>query len=146
MTWTASGWYGDTLRKVLVLDIELDLELVNHKLALYTTSYTPDYSAANPAYGTTNEIVGTGYVAGGSVLTTTTLVASGGYVTWGADNVTWADSTLTGVRGGLVYAAALATDDLIIGVDFGDSYDTADGSLIVSWSGSGVARIAVVSA
>ncbi|MFF3443653.1 hypothetical protein [Streptosporangium sp. NPDC002721] len=144
MAWTVSGWYSDTLKLALALDIALDLERDDHKLALYSNSLTPDFSATAPAYSTTAEVSGTGYTAGGAVITGTTLASTGGYTTWDGDNVEWASSTLSGVRGANAYADALGTNNLILGVDFGSAYETADGSLIVAWAGTGIGRIHVV--
>lgn len=141
MAWSASGWYVDTLKQEFAEDIAIDLELDSHKLALYTNSLTPNFAASNPQYSTTNEVTGTAYTAGGAVIATTTLAVSGVYVVWDGDDVTWASSTITGVRGGIAYADSLAGNNLIVGINFGSDYATNDGSLLVSWSSSGIARI-----
>lgn len=141
MAWSASGWYVDTLKQELAEDIALDLELDTHKLALYTNTLTPNFAASNPQYSSTNEVTGTAYTAGGAVIGTTTLAVSGVYVVWDGDDVTWAASTITGVRGGIAYADSLTGNNLIVGVNFGSDYATNDGSLLVSWSSSGIARI-----
>ncbi|MET9339283.1 hypothetical protein [Nonomuraea sp. NPDC003804] len=141
MAWTASGWYVDTLRLEFAEDIAFDLELLTHKLALYTNSLTPDFSAATPAYSATNEVSGTAYTAGGKVVTGTTLGAASGFVTWDGSDVSWDSSTITGVRGGIIYADSLAGNNLIVGINFGADYATNDGTLLVAWSSSGIARI-----
>lgn len=142
MAWSASGWYVDTLKQEFAEDIAIDLELDSHKLALYTNSLTPNFAASNPQYSTTNEVTGTAYTAGGAVIATTTLAVSGVYVVWDGDDVQWTSSTITAVRGGIAYADSLAGNNLIVGVYFGGAdYATNDGTLLVAWSSSGIARI-----
>lgn len=141
MAWTTSGWYVDTLRLELAEDIALDLELLTHKLALYTNSLTPDFSAAAPGYSATNEVSGTNYTAGGLVITGTTLTAASGFVTWDGNDVQWSASTITGVRGGIAYADSLAGNNSIVGINFGADYATNDGALLVAFNSSGIARI-----
>lgn len=148
MAWSGSGWYADTLKLAIgTTPITLNLESETaHRIALYDTSITPDYSASAPAYSTTGEITGTGYTAGGVVLTTTTLGVSGGYLSWDADSPSWTSSTLTGVRGAQIYADALTGNNLIVGIDFLSSFSTADGTLLITFSANGIARINVIAA
>lgn len=144
MAWSVSGWYADTLKQEFAEDIALDLELDTHKLALYNNSLTPDFSAVDPQYSSTNEVSGTGYTAGGSAVTGTTLASTGGYLTWDGDNVSWTSSTITGVQGGIIYADSLTSNNLIIGIYFGGTtYATNDGTLLVSWAGTGIGRFDV---
>ncbi|MER6942482.1 hypothetical protein ABT294_00540 [Nonomuraea sp. NPDC000554] len=143
MAWGGSGWYGDTISDALgTTQLGIDLELDTAKLALYDNTITPDFNAGNPAYSTTGEIVGTGYTAAGKLVTGTVLLASGGYIIWSGDNVQWTSSTLTGVRGGIILADYLspAARRLIIGIDWGTAYATADGTLLVSWHANGIGR------
>lgn len=141
MAWTASGWYVDTLKLEFIEDITFDLELDTHKVALYNNTLTPNFAASAPAYSTTNEITGTGYTAGGSVIANTTVAVSGAYVVWDGDDITWTSSTLTGVRGANAYADSLAGNNLILGISFGTDYATNDGSLLLSFNASGIGRI-----
>jgi hypothetical protein len=147
MAWGGSGWYADTWNLALGTDqTAVDLELDTHKLALYDNTITPNYSATAPAYSTTGEIVGTGYTAGGVAVTGTTLSVSSGYLVWDGDNVQWTSSTLSGVRGGIIYADALAGNNSIIGIDWGSAYETADGTLLVAWHANGIGRVNAVAA
>jgi hypothetical protein len=50
---------------------EIDLDADTIKIALYTSAAT--LSAATTAYTTSDEVVGTGYVAGGNTLTGATI-------------------------------------------------------------------------
>jgi len=145
VAWGGSGWYADTWKLAMgTTQLAIDLDLDTHKLALYDNSLTPDFSATAPQYSTTNEIVGTAYTAGGKVVTGTALTVSSGILIWDGDDVSWAASTLTGVRGGIIYADALTNNNLIIGIDFTTGYSTSDGALLVSWSAQGIGRQDVV--
>ena len=85
------------------------------KLALYTSasSIGPDTTV----YATTNEVTGTGYVAGGNTMTGVTVVLSGttSYVDF--DNSTWAASSIT-ARGALIYNSSKSNKAVAV-LDFG---------------------------
>jgi hypothetical protein len=70
------------------------------KIALYTSAATLDGSTT--VYSTSNETSGTGYTAGGEILTgvTVTLTGSIAYVSF--NNPTWNGSSFT-TRGALIY-------------------------------------------
>jgi hypothetical protein len=87
-----------------------------YKIALYTSSATLD--ASTTAYSTANEVVGTGYTAGGNVLTVSQIPTNGGstiaYIDF--EDVTWPSSSIT-ARGALIYNS---TDNTAVTVlDFG---------------------------
>lgn len=70
----------------------------SYKIALYNNS--ANLNADTTAYTTTGEISGSGYVAGGSLLTPTEGIADGvAYITFA--NVTWSGAFT--VRGALIY-------------------------------------------
>lgn len=147
----ASGLFCQTFVDALdVTGLALDLGAEDHKVALFSNTPTPDFSAVSPvpAYGAApfdaNEITGTGYTVGGATLTTTTLTVSAGVVVFDAADVSWAASTLSGVRGCLIYADALAGKNAILAVTFGADFATSNGTLLVQWSGSGIATIDLV--
>ncbi|MFI6477353.1 hypothetical protein ACIBH1_05435 [Nonomuraea sp. NPDC050663] len=149
MAWGGSGWYADTLVDALgVGAYALNLDADDYKLALYNNTLTPNFATADQSYSATNEISGTGYTAGGAAIAaaTCTVVTSGStYLVWDGNDVSWASSTLTGVRGGIAYADSLSPKRLILGVDFLTAYNTNDGTLLVAWSANGIGRINVIS-
>lgn len=149
MAWGGSGWYADTLVDALgTTQYALDLDNDLSKLALYGNTITPNYATADQSYSSTGEITGTGYTAGGAVIASATLTvvtATNVYAVWDGNDVQWTSSTLSNVRGGIAYADALTPKRLILGVDFGSLYTTADGTLLVSWSANGVGRVNVIS-
>ncbi len=92
---------------------DLDTDVL--KMALYTSAAS--LGADTTVYTTTNEVVGTGYSAGGEILTNVQVLLSGttAYVTF--DNPAWPGSSFV-TRGGLIYNTS--KDDRAIAVlDFG---------------------------
>ena len=75
-----------------------------YKIALYNALANLDN--ATTAYSTTNEVTGTGYTAGGQVLTiippASSTTANTAYVSF--ENVTWSPASFT-TRGALIYNA-----------------------------------------
>lgn len=129
----------------LTIDLTSDTDL---KAALFTNSLTPDFDT-DIGYGIdpydANEVSGAGYTAGGQVLTGTTLTGDSGVVTFDASDVTWANSTLTGVRGVLIYDDTQTNKNGIVLVNLGADYSTSNGSLVIQWSASGIATWDLVS-
>jgi len=81
------------------------------KLALVTSSYTPDLDT-DTIWGdvSTNEVAsGDGYTTGGETLANLSLTRSGALTTFDADDVTWTSLTKT-FRYGVLYIAGTKTD------------------------------------
>lgn len=85
------------------------------KMALYTAE--ANINADTLIYTTTNEVVGTGYVAGGKVLTGVTVLKSGTTAYLDFDNVTWDPAAFT-ARGALIYNTNLGNLAVAV-LDFG---------------------------
>jgi hypothetical protein len=92
---------------------DLDTDVL--KMALYTSAAS--LGADTTVYTTTEEVVGTGYSAGGEILTNVQVLLSGttAYVTF--DNPAWPGSSFV-TRGGLIYNSTKA-DRAIAVLDFG---------------------------
>lgn len=73
------------------------------KIALYTSDAI--LGADTTVYSTANEISGTGYVAGGKVITSVTPTSSGTTAYVDFDNVSWTGATFT-ANGALIYNAS----------------------------------------
>lgn len=145
MAITASGFFLTTWIDALdTTQLALNLDLDTHKVALFTDSVSPNFST-DTAYGASpydaNEVSGTGYTAGGATLTGTALSDVSGTIKWDGDDVSWASSTITGAKGALIYADALAGDNAILLVNLGSSYSTSNGTLLISWHANGIATI-----
>jgi hypothetical protein len=91
------------------------------KIALYTAAATLD--ATTTVYGTSGEVIGTGYTAGGNTLTiSVTPVAANnlaGMPTsyWSFANTTWSGATFT-ARGALIYNSTNGNRSVAV-LDFG---------------------------
>jgi hypothetical protein len=101
------------------------------KIALYTSS--ANLSANTTAYTTSNEVVGSGYTAGGEVLTISvnpTLSNGVAYINFA--NVTWAVTSIT-ARGALIYKADGVTNPAVATLLFGEDVTTSSGSFEVEF-------------
>ena len=112
--------------KVEVLEAVHDFSTDTFKLALYVS--TANLGAGTTVYGTSGEVVGTGYTAGGVTLTGTTVQSSGGtaYVDFG--DATWNPASFT-ARGALIYNASKGNKAVAV-LDFGAD-KTASGTFVV---------------
>lgn len=99
------------------------------KIALYTSSANLDSTTL--IYATTNEVVGTGYTAGGGTLVRLGITLSGttAYTSW--EDFTWANSTLT-TAGALIYNASKANRSVAV-LNFGGSYSTSAAPFTVTF-------------
>ena len=108
-----------------------DLPTDTIKLALYTAE--ADLNEATTAYTTSNEISGTGYTAGGKVVTGIA-VSSSGFTAWVSfDNVVWDPASFT-ARCALLYNASKANRSIAV-IDFG-SDKTGTNTFTVTMPGS----------
>ena len=85
------------------------------KMALYTAD--ANLGAGTLVYSTANEVVGTGYIAGGNVLTNVTVLTSGTTAYLDFDNVVWNPANFT-ARGALIYNTSLSNLAVAV-LDFG---------------------------
>lgn len=157
MPWTESGLYAGVLYKSLAAPTATSSPnwIVNtNKFFLTNNSDTPDFTqvASSAIYASTNEVNGTGWAAGGiaaSALKTGStdivlaLNASGSKIlSWTANDISVATTTLTNANGGYFYADALTPKYKIIGIWFGGSnYSTVAGTFAVTWSSGTIATI-----
>lgn len=85
------------------------------KLALFLAS--ADLDANTTVYATAGETSGTGYTAGGNVLTGVTVTANNGIAYVGFTNAVWSPASFT-ARGGLIYNASKGNKAIAV-LDFG---------------------------
>ena len=98
------------------------------KIALFTSSAT--LGATTTAYATTNEVVGTGYVAGGNTLTISANPASTGTTAFlDFADTTWSTATIT-ARGALIYKSG-GTNPAIAVLDFGSDKTSTAGDFTI---------------
>lgn len=85
------------------------------KIALYSDAAS--LSADTTVYSVTNEITGTGYVAGGKVMTGVTINNSNNVVYVNFDNVVWNPASFT-AAGALIYNSSKANRSIAV-ISFG---------------------------
>lgn len=146
MAVTASGLFVPTWMDILdTTQLAIDLDLETHRVAMFTNTITPNFST-DTAYGVApynaNEVTGTGYTAGGALLTTTTVSESPtGTLMWDAADTSWVTSTISNARCALAYADALVGNNAIVLVNFGGDYSTTSGTFTIQWAAGGVLTI-----
>lgn len=90
-----------------------------YKIALYTAN--ADLSYTTTTYTTSNEISGTGYTAGGEILTPIVPTSYGQTAYVSFNNVTWSSASFT-CRGALIYNST--TGAAVAVLDFGSDKTT----------------------
>jgi hypothetical protein len=101
------------------------------KVALYTSAATLNENTT--AYSTADESSGTGYTAGGQVLTISTyptLSNSVAFISFAT--VTWPVTSIT-ARGALIYKADGLTNPAIAVLDFGEDKTTSSGNFVINF-------------
>lgn len=102
------------------------------KIALYTSSATLDSSTT--AYTTSNEVVGTGYTAGGNTLTNISPTTSGTTAFVDFNDSTWSTATIT-ARGALIYNSSSVnyTNPAVAVLDFGTDKSSSAGNFTIQF-------------
>lgn len=137
----ASKVYGNAIKAAFNKEIDWDSDTI--RVMLVTSAYTPNQDGHDYVDDVrANEVVGTGYTAGGAALAskTATYDAATNTVKFDAADVTWAGSTIT-ARYAVVYNDAGATDaqkPLIAYFDFTTDRASSNGEFIVRWGADGV--------
>lgn len=99
------------------------------KIALYTSAATLD--ASTTAYTTSDEVVGTGYTAGGNTLTVSQVPTSSGTTAFlSFANTTWSTATIT-ARGALIYWENGTTNPAVAVLDFGGDKTSTAGDFTI---------------
>jgi hypothetical protein len=161
--WTESGLYAQVLALNVVTPAATTSPpwtLKSNKLFLTNNSDTPnfDQAASSAIYATTNEVSGTNWAAGGIFASAlgagatdiTLTVGNTGpgpsVMTYTAQNVSVATTTLTGAYGGYFYWSAGGTQYKIIGIYFGGSgYSTVAGTFAITWASGVIANVTCAS-
>jgi len=127
-------------QQILLGEHDLDTDVI--KLALYTSAAT--LSAATTAYSTSDEVVGTGYTAGGNTLTGATVSLSGTTAYVDFSDTTWTTATIT-ARGALMYNSSKSNKAIAV-LDFGADKTSTAGDFTVQFptndASSAIVRIA----
>jgi hypothetical protein len=141
-----SKLYGNFLAKALNKEVDFDSDTI--KVALVTSSYTPNQDTHDYWDDVVaNEVTGTGYTTGGATLASKTVTYDGtnNVIILDAADTTWASSTIT-ARYAVVYddsGASNAAKALIGYVDFGSDQSSTNGNFTITWDSTGIVRITV---
>jgi len=144
---TNSGLFAQTFLNALNGTITLDLDLLTHKVALFTNSIAATDLTVDVGYGAApwnaNEVAASGsYAAGGYTLANTLWTHTiGGIVVW--DNTVdpnWTSATIT-ARGALYYADALAGNNGICAQTFTSDVTSTAGTFTIALATGGIFSI-----
>jgi hypothetical protein len=141
----SAKWFGLAFTSAFSKKMDLTADTV--KVMLCTSSYVPDQDTHQYKSSVTNEVVGTGYTAGGATLSSPSLTYTTGTNTLMIDggDVAWAASTLT-ARYAVVYDSTPGTDatrPLLLYIDFGGDVSTTSGTLTITWDAAGLSSVTV---
>jgi len=108
-----------------------------YKIALYTSA--ADLDKTTTAYAATNEVVGTGYTAGGATLAgyASALAGDAAYIDWA--DPSWENASIT-ARGALIYNATQA-NRAVAAYDFGVNVSSTNGTFTVTLPPPGAAAV-----
>ena len=130
--------------KKLLLDKSIDFTNDTIKIALVTSSYTPNIDTHDFFNDITNEVSGTGYTAGGATLASkaTSVDTTDDEGVFDAADVTWSSSTIT-ARGAVVYkdTGNAATSPLMCYIDFGSDKVSSAGDFTIAFNSEGLLNI-----
>lgn len=115
-------------------------------VALTTSTHVPNQDTHETFADITNEVVGTGYTAGGMALASKTVVytAASNLTTLDAADTTWSSSTIT-ARNLHVYKSTgtPSTSPLILYETFGSDQSSSAGNFTIAWNASGILTFTV---
>lgn len=139
-------WYGKGLEHMLNGRVDLITDTI--KVALCTSTYTPDIDTHDYFDDITNEHAASGgYTAGGETLGTKSITydAANNRAYFDAANTTWSASTLT-ARYAIIYRSTgtASTSELLGYVDFGQDESSSSGDFTLQWSADGILRLTAV--
>jgi hypothetical protein len=100
-------------QQIVLGEHDLEIDVIN--IALYTSAANLD--ASTTEYGSSGEVVGSGYTAGGKVLTGVTVLLSGTTAYVDFADTTWDPASFT-ARGALIYNVSKSNKAIAV-LDFG---------------------------
>lgn len=119
----------------------IDLDTDTIKVALVTSTYSPNIDTHDNFDDITNEVTGTGYTAGGATLGSVTVTAdtTNDRGVFDAADTSWSTSTIT-ARGAVIYKSTgtSSTSKLIAYVDFASDITSTASTFSIVWNASGI--------
>ena len=147
MAVTASGLYGLTLEKLFNATAMPTNGLESEtavKVLMCTDTEAPNFDTHNFRDDIAAEVTGTGYSAGGVVITATELTLSSGTMTFDAADASWASSTIANAMAAVGYfgrGGASSADELVWLSDFVTAASSSAGTFTVQWAASGIMTV-----
>lgn len=133
----ANAFGGETAGESSAIDFLSD----TIKVALCSSSYTPNQDSHEFFSDITNEITGTGYTSGGATLSSPTITVTGAsnLTTFDAADTTWTTATFT-ARYAIIYKSTgtASTSPLIAYIDFGGNQSPSAQDFQIVWNASGI--------
>lgn len=130
--------------KAKIMDGSIDLDTDTIKVALVTSSYTPNQDTHDFFDDVTNEVTGTGYTAGGATLASkvVSVDTTDNEGVFDAADVTWSTSTIT-ARAAVVYKSTgtAGTSALICYLDFTTDQTSTAGDFVIQWNAEGILNL-----
>lgn len=132
--------------KQKIMDGSIDLDTDTIRVALVTSSYTPNQDSHEDYGDITNEVAnGNGYTTEGAALSNKAVTKDNtdNEGVFDADDVTWAASTIT-ARGAIVYkdSGTAGTSWFICYLDFGSDQSSSSGDFTIQWNSEGILNLA----
>ena len=129
-----SGIYNRFKANLMNKEVDLELDAVKVMLLDSNHAFNPDHNLVSEV--SANEVSGEGYTAGGQALAgkTVTQDDTNDKAKWDADDVTWADSTIT-AHYAVIYDA---NNNLIACIDFGEDKSSSNGEFKIQWHADGI--------
>lgn len=132
--------YGKALQAIVNKEVDFDSDTI--KVALCTSSYTPNQDTHDYYDDLTNELTDGSYTAGGETLASKTVTYDSGTntVTLDCADVTFSALTSTGIRYAVFYgdSGTDSTSPLLCYMDFGANQDVSAQDFILVIGASGL--------
>lgn len=125
-----------------LLNGTFDLLTSTIKVALVTSTYTPNIDTHHYFSDVTNEVSGTNYTAGGQALSNKSITEDDAndlsYFT--ADNTVWSNSTIAAARGAVIYydTGTASSSSLIAYIDFVVDKSSSATDFTIVWPSTGI--------
>lgn len=130
--------------KKALLDKSIDHTNDTIKVALCTSSYTPNIDSHSFFSSITNEVSGGGYTSGGSTLSSkaTSQDNTDNEGVFDAADISISSSTIT-ARYAIIYkdTGVAGTSPLICYIDFGENKSSSAGTFGITWNSEGIINV-----
>lgn len=138
----ASAVYNNFKKNIMNGSIDLDTDTI--KVALVTSSYSPNIDTDEFFSDVTNEVAGAGYDAGGKALANKVVTedTTDDEGVFSADPVIWTTATIT-ATGAVIYKATgdSSTSPLICYIDFAATKISTAGTFTITWDAEGILNL-----